>query len=79
MEETDEQINDGVAVDIECDAALEDQSLITAKMPASEVKIIPFTNRNTTTSGVPRTLAVIFIFDQICLTGPKSKISGQHS
>ena len=35
MEETDEQINDDVAVD----AALEDQSLITAKAPASESEL----------------------------------------
>ena len=35
MEETDEQINDDFAVD----AALEDQSLITAKVPASESEL----------------------------------------
>ena len=35
MEETDEQINDGDAVD----AALEDQSLITAKVPARESEL----------------------------------------
>ena len=39
VEETDEQINDDVAVDAALDAALEDQSLITAKVPASESEL----------------------------------------
>ena len=35
MEKTDEQINDDVAIEAVLDAALEDQSLITVKVPAS--------------------------------------------
>ena len=39
VEETDEQINDDVAGDDALDDALEDQSLITAKVPASESEL----------------------------------------
>ena len=39
VEETDEQINDDVALDAAFDAALEDQSQFTAKVPASESEL----------------------------------------
>ena len=39
VEETDEQINDDVAVDTAPDAAFEDKSLITAKVPADESEL----------------------------------------
>ena len=39
VEETDEQTNDDVVVDAALDAALEDQSLIKAKVPVSESEL----------------------------------------